>query len=656
MKKHLHNSLRALFLSLSVLLSLPMLAKSVRINGINYDLVAESKEAAVISKSGDKYSGEVVIPESVEHEGTTYSVTSIGSSAFYGCSGLTSVTIPNSVTSIGESAFYGCINLTSVVLPNNLTRIERRTFYNCSSLNTITIPNTVRSIGVGAIYGCKSLNSIIIPPSVTLIEEYAFQECTGLSSVHISDLTAWCNITFEKMLSNPLYLAGHLFLNGKEIKDLIIPSGVTKIGYAGFCGGAGFTSVSIPNSVTSIGEYAFYGCSGLTSVTIPNSVTRIEYATFYGCSGLTLVTIPNSVTSIGDDAFYRCTGLTSVTIGNCVKSIGRDAFRHCSGWTSVTIGSGVENIDSGAFDYCPDLIDVYCYAEKVPSFNSYDFYGSNIENAILHVPAASIESYKTTEPWSSFGTIKALPQATTLVVIDGEEFENDSEQMFNALTYTRTLPNMLWNPLYVPFKIPYEALEENYEVAYINAMHSYDNDDNGEIDEMIMEIVKIKAGTLKPNHPYLIKAKNEKAKAMSIVLENATLYPTEITTLDCSSVYTKFTITGTYQEMTSSDLNGSLIISTDGAWKKLASTSILKPFRFYLTISSREGSPVEIEDEAMSRVRIRVMGEEDYATGIDEVNTENANVKTAVYDLSGRRVNAPAKGGVYIINGKKVIY
>ena len=239
---------------------------------------------------------------------------------------------------------------------------------------------------------------------------------------------------------------------------------------------------------------------------------------------------------------------------------------------------------------------------------------------------------------------------------DGEKYENNIEQEVGILTYTRTLPNMLWNPLYVPFKIPYEDLQENYEVAYINAMHSYDNDDNGEIDDMVMEIVKIKAGTLKPNHPYLIKARNAEAMEMSIVQENAILYPAEITTLDCSSVYTQFEITGTYQEMTSEDLNGSLVISTDGAWKKLSSTSILKPFRFYLTISSREGSPVEIADEAMSRVRIRVMGEDDNATGIDEVKTANDELKSEIYDLSGRRVSAPAKGGVYIVNGKKVIY
>ena len=154
--------------------------------------------------------------------------------------------------------------------------------------------------------------------------------------------------------------------------------------------------------------------------------------------------------------------------------------------------------------------DVYCYAEKVPSTDSYAFSSSIYSNAILHVPAASIENYKSTEPWSSFGTIKALSQAMTIV--DGEKFENGEEQTLGTLTYTRTLPNRYWNPLYVPFKIPYEALKDNYDVAYINSMHSYDNDQDGEIEKMTMEVIKIKKGVLKANHPYLIRAKNEAAK------------------------------------------------------------------------------------------------------------------------------------------------
>ena len=138
-------------------------------------------------------------------------------------------------------------------------------------------------------------------------------------------------------------------------------------------------------SVTSIGLWAFKECSDLTSVTIPNSVTSIgDYAFFY-CNGLTSVTIPNSVTSIGDYAFWSCDGLTSVTIPNSVTSIG------CY-----------------AFSFCINIENVYCYAEVVPSTDVYAFYNSDIEKATLHVPASAIEAYKTTAPWSGFGTIKAI--------------------------------------------------------------------------------------------------------------------------------------------------------------------------------------------------------------------------------------------------------
>ena len=154
MNKHLPYSLRALFLSLAVLLSLPMLAVEVEIDGINYDLVAKAKQATVVAKSSGKYSGKVIIPESVEHEGATYSVTSIGIYAFSDCSGLTSVTIPNSVTSIGECAFWACSGLTSVTIGNSVTSIGDYAFCVCSGLTSVTIPNSVKSIEIYAFSGC----------------------------------------------------------------------------------------------------------------------------------------------------------------------------------------------------------------------------------------------------------------------------------------------------------------------------------------------------------------------------------------------------------------------------------------------------------------------------------------------------------------------
>ena len=549
MKHYLPNSLRALFLSLAVLLPLPMLAVEVEIDGINYDLIPKGKVATVIAKSSGKYSGEVVIPESVEHEGSAYSVTSIGAVAFNGCTGLTSVTIGNSVTSIGGSAFEGCSNLTSVhisdiaawcnidfgddasnplyyahhlylngeevkdlVIPNSVESIGEWAFYECTGLTSLTIGNSVTSIGSGAFWGCSDLTSVTIPNSVESIGINAFFNCSGLTSVHISDIAAWCNIDFATYGSNPLYYAHHLYLNGEEVKDLVIPNSVTSIGEYAFSGCSGLTSVTIPNSVTSIGNDAFSGCSGLTSVTIPNSVTSIGngafegcsgltsivvedgnpvydsrnncnaiietatntlhsgckttiipnsvtsigYAAFYECSGLTSVTIPNSVLSIGLGAFWGCSGLTSITIPNSVTSIEQSAFRDCSGLTSVSIGNSVKSIGAGAFEgcsgltsvtipnsvksigmaafsccsgltsvtignsvesiggwafaYCHELLDVYCYAEKVPSTDNYAFYSSNYKNATLHVPAASIDNYKASYPWSRFGKIVALTE------------------------------------------------------------------------------------------------------------------------------------------------------------------------------------------------------------------------------------------------------
>lgn len=377
---------------------LPLIASAYtfEIDGIYYNMkvtgTTKTAEVTYRDNNYNSYSGSVTIPTSITYSGETYSVTSIDWYAFYGCTGLTSIEIPSSVTIIGSYAFYSCTGLTSIEIPNSVTFIGDRAFSGCSGLTSIEIPNSVTSIGwytfqgctgltsieipnsvtsIGsyafygctgltsieisnsvttiekyALYGCSGLTSIKIPNSVTKIGSYAFAGCTGLTSVHITDLSAWCKISFNYQESNPLWYAKHLYLNDEEVINLVIPNGVTRISGYAFCGCSSMASIEIPNSVTWIGNGAFFDCSGLASIEIPNSVTSIGSWAFHNCSGLTSLVIGNNVTNIGTEAFSGCTSILSLHIPQGTNFIDESAFLNCTGLESIVVDSGNPKYDS----------------------------------------------------------------------------------------------------------------------------------------------------------------------------------------------------------------------------------------------------------------------------------------------------------------------
>ena len=552
-------------LSVSVLFLCSIVAWAFTVDGINYNITSTSE--LTVEVSSGSYSGDIVIPEKVEYNENEYSVTSIGLRAFYDCSGLTSVTIPNSVTSIMDGAFDSCSGLTSVTIPNSVTSIGDWAFMDCSSLTSVTIPNSITSIGGYAFYGtgwynsqsngflyldqillgfkgsepigdltinlgtriiankafegCSGLTSVIIPNSVTSIGEYAFYLCSGLTSLtignsvtsigrdafsccsgltsievesgnHIYDSRDKCNAIIETnsntlivgcqkttipnsvtSIGNPAFFvcsgltsvtipnsvtsimdgafsgcssltsinveSGNTTYDSRDdcnaiietntntlisgCKNTIIPNSVTSIGDWAFYMCSGLTSVTIPNSVTSIGNGAFAGCSGLNSVTIPNSVTSIGNSAFNNCSGLTSVTIPNSVTSIGGNAFAGCSSLTSVTIPNSVTNIGGAAFYDCSGLTSVTIPNSVTSIGNGAFRGCSGLTEIYSMITEPFEINTncWRFVNKDIP---LYVPAGTKAKYEATSGWNEFTNIVEMNIAP---VDDGQNVDFNTE-------------------------------------------------------------------------------------------------------------------------------------------------------------------------------------------------------------------------------------
>ena len=369
-------------------------------------------------------------------------VTSIGAEAFYACTSLTSISIPNSVTTIGYLAFTGCSSLTSITIPNSVTDMgklqtggtyrgpvftycpaltsivveEGNPIYdsrdNCNAIvetatNTIicgckntTFPQSVTGIGTYAFNGCSSLTSITIPNHITDIQSNPFFSCSSLATIvvesnnSIYDSRDNCNAIIETA-TNTLIIG---------CQNTIIPNSVTGIGDWAFYGCSSLTSINIPENITSIGNSAFSNCSSLNSVTIGNSVTSIGNSAFSNCSSLISINIPEGVTSIEPSTFTGCSALTSINIPESVTSIGDYAFKNCDSLTSITIPKNVTSIGNQVFSSSLDTI--YCYIATPIQISASTF--SNYRKAILFVPCESLDAYLADKVWKRFDNIQCI--------------------------------------------------------------------------------------------------------------------------------------------------------------------------------------------------------------------------------------------------------
>ena len=494
------------------------------IDGINYSLSSSSssKTASVVSGT-EAYSGDIVIPETVEYNGVTYSVTSIWGSAFRDCSGLTSVVIPNSVTSIGNYAFSGCSGLTSVVIPNSVTSIGNYAFHDCSGLTSVVIPNSVTSIGDFACQYCSGLTSVVISNSVTSIGYYAFHDCSGLDRIYL-------------LSEQPFTYNSNAYISYND-RAIIVPESAvetyrTAEGWSGIAkyitGSERMTKsieVTASNSGSAVRTIIGDGLvDGVVDLTIKGTINSYDiivlnqkmpilhnldlseativacdypyyssYCTadntlgasmFYQKSSLRKVVLPkNLVGSIGSYAFYRCPFLKSITIPEGATTIGGYAFSD-SGLTSVQLPKTLKKIESYAFHHI-NLKEIIL-PPSLESIGNQAFFQTDLTEIRLPSSLKSIgdNAFKSC-PLKKVYTYTILPlaisDATFGNAANAELYlpETSSENYYFASGWNKFLKHVTFNEPYEYFYLNGDK-EVNDDTSFIEG--DGENDPNADIN------------------------------------------------------------------------------------------------------------------------------------------------------------------------------
>ena len=719
-KQNTMKHLKHLFTALLLLCTTVATAHDFEVDGIYYDITDTTNKTVKVTYRGtynysysNEYTGSVVIPESVTYNGTTYSITRIGEYVFEDCTGLTSITIPNSITSIGDAAFRGCTSLKDLHIADSegtlfLGYNDRNNgifddcpletlylgrdlsydtsiygyspFHYKSTLTSATIGNSVTTIGDAAFYGCSSLTSIVIPNNVTRIGNYAFRDCYGLTSIEFNaenctsmgsdgypvfgDCTALSTVTIGENVKN---IPAYAFYDCTGLTSIVIPNSVTSIGNYAFRGCYGLTSIEFnAENCTSMGSdgYPVFGdCTALSTVTIGENVKNIPAYAFYNCDGLTSIEIPNSVTNIGSSAFYGCKALTSVVIGNSVTTMGNYAFRGCTGLTSIVIGNSVTTIGSNAFYNCSKLKTVINFSNltfiKGSNNNGYvAYYADKVYNASN---CSIVDDFIFVKPNNVNTLLYYLGNATELTLpadCKGENYVIGANVFKDNTTISSiVIPNSVTS-------IGEGAFSgcTGLEKVYINDLAAWCGIDFGSADANPLYYAK---------NLYL---NGELLTELSIPAEIAEVK--DYAFYNCNGV-TNIDIVDGVKSIGNSAFYGCCDLETLYISNTIESIGDYAFAECNNIIDIKIGSKKAIaasknifSSDAYNNACLYVPTGRNFAykktapwsnfyivemdfTGIDEVKAENGKVKT-VYDLQGRKVENPTNG-VYIINGKKVV-
>lgn len=354
----------------AVMASMSVFAATFEQDGISYDILSAEDHTVEVVNNKSSYVGDVVIPARVQYDGVTYEVAALHFQAFFKCTDLYSVSIPETVTDLGAYSFTQCTSLEKVELPSNAVAIPNGMFWGCSSLKSINLPSGVKEIG-----------------------EYAFANCSAFEEIN---------------LSNNIESIGKAAFMGTALKEFILPDKVVSLSPYMLALTTKLDNVVLHDKLKTIGECAFQGNTAMRTLELPEGLQSIDASAFAQCVALTDIKIPDGITALPAKCFYNDMALQTVVLGKNVSVIGSDCFARYKLTTTS-----------------PQLKDVYLYAQEIVSGGD-SFIDEACEKATLHVPAVLVEAYKAQSGWQRFNVVAITDGESSAVNIINSDNKKDN--------------------------------------------------------------------------------------------------------------------------------------------------------------------------------------------------------------------------------------